>query len=104
MPVASYVFGIRLLKNTNYATETGLVAVTKWSFSNTYPQQLLAPLLQSQEGGPPLIRLLMIAAAHPTPVFTVIAPNSQFRAQAPHSMHRSRSVTVARLSCISNTP
>ncbi len=43
-----------------------------------YPQQLLSPLLQSHDGGPPLIRLLMTAAAHPTPDFTVIAPNSQF--------------------------
>lgn len=69
-----------------------------------YPQQLPASLLQSQEGGPPLMRLLMIAAAQPTPVFTAIAPNSQFKAQAPHSMHKSLSVTTARLSRISNTP
>jgi hypothetical protein len=48
--------------------------------------------------------LLMIAAAQPTPELTLIAPKSQFFAQAPHSMHRSLSVTAARLSCISNTP
>jgi hypothetical protein len=33
----------------------------------------------------------------------VIAPNSQFMAQAPHSMHRSLSVIAARLSRISKT-
>jgi hypothetical protein len=48
--------------------------------------------------------LLMMAAAQPTPESTVIAPNSQFRAQAPHSMHWSLSVIAARLSRISKTP
>jgi hypothetical protein len=67
-----------------------------------YPQQL--PSLQSQEGGPPVIMLLMMAAAQPTPEFTEIAPKSQFKVQAPHSMHRSRSVIAARLSCILKTP
>jgi len=33
----------------------------------------------------------MIAAAHPTPAVTVIAPDAQLRAQAPHSMHEARS-------------
>jgi len=33
----------------------------------------------------------MIAAAHPTPAVTVIAPLAQLRAQAPHSMHAARS-------------
>jgi hypothetical protein len=33
----------------------------------------------------------MIAAAQPTPAFTVIAPEAQLRAQAPHSMHAPRS-------------
>jgi hypothetical protein len=69
-----------------------------------YPQQLLALPLQSQEGGPPLIMLLMMAAAQPTPVFTMIAPASQFKAHAPHSMHKSLSVIAARLSRISKTP
>jgi len=48
--------------------------------------------------------LLMIADAQPTPALTVIAPNSQFMAQAPHSMHRSRSVRTARFSCMAKTP
>jgi hypothetical protein len=73
-------------------------------FNLYHPQQLLAPSLQSQDGGPPVIMLLIMAAAHPTPEFTLIAPNSQFFAQAPHSMQRSLSMSAARLSCISNTP
>jgi hypothetical protein len=36
----------------------------------------------------------MIAAAQPTPAFTVIAPEAQLRAQAPHSMQASRSMMV----------
>jgi hypothetical protein len=72
------------------------------SLLNHYPQQL-APLLQSQVGGPPVTMLLMMAAAQPTPALTVIAPNSQFMAQAPHSMQRSLSVIAARLSRISKT-
>jgi hypothetical protein len=47
---------------------------------------------------------VMIAEAQPTPELTVIALKSQFLAQAPHSMHRSRSVIAARLSRIMNTP
>jgi hypothetical protein len=66
-----------------------------------YPQQ---PSLQSQEGALPVIMPLMMAAAQPTPESTVIAPNSQFMAQAPHSMHLSLSVTMARLSCMRKTP
>jgi hypothetical protein len=68
-----------------------------------YPQHPAEVLLQSQDGGPPVTMLLMMAAAQPTPAFTVMAPNSQFRAQAPHSMHRSLSVIAARLSRISKT-
>jgi hypothetical protein len=60
--------------------------------------------LQSQEGSPPVIILLIRAAAHPTPAFTLIAPNSQFLTQAPHSMQRSLSVIVACLSFMSKTP
>jgi hypothetical protein len=37
----------------------------------------------------------MIAAAHPTPAVTVIAPGAQFLAQAPHSMHAARSMIRA---------
>jgi hypothetical protein len=58
---------------------------------------------QPQDGGPPVTMLLIIAAAQPTPASTEIAPNSQFKAQAPHSMHRSLSVIAARLSRISKT-
>jgi hypothetical protein len=34
---------------------------------------------------------LITAAAQPTPACTEIASNGQFRLQAPHSMHASRS-------------
>jgi hypothetical protein len=69
-----------------------------------YPQHPLALSPQSQEGAPPVIIPLMMAAAQPTPEFTVIAPNSQFMAQAPHSMHKSLFVTAALLSRITKTP
>jgi hypothetical protein len=59
--------------------------------------------LQSHEGSPPLIMLLITAAAQPTPLCTVIAPGSQFMAQAPHSMQASRSTMMARLSSTANT-
>jgi hypothetical protein len=48
--------------------------------------------------------LLIIAAAQPTPEFTLIAPNSQFKAHAPHSMQRSLSVIEAFLLFMINTP
>jgi hypothetical protein len=48
--------------------------------------------------------LLIIAAAQPTPEFTLIAPNSQFMTQAPHSMQRSLSVIEAFLLLMTNTP
>lgn len=57
-----------------------------------------------QDGSVPVSMPVMIAAAQPTPAFTESAPKSQFFAQAPHSMQRSRSVTTARFSRISNTP
>jgi hypothetical protein len=69
-----------------------------------YPQHPAAVLSQPQDGGPPVTMLLMSAVAQPTPEFTEMAPNSQFMAQAPHSMQRSLSVTAARLSRITNTP
>ncbi len=59
-----------------------------------YLQQLSE---QPQEGTVPLSLLLMIAAAQPTPLFTEIAPKEQFTAQAPHSMHASRSTISALL-------
>jgi hypothetical protein len=68
-----------------------------------YPQHAPEVSPQPQDGGPPVTMLLMRAAAHPTPASTEIAPNSQFKAQAPHSMHRSLSVIAARLSRISKT-
>jgi hypothetical protein len=37
----------------------------------------------------------IIAIAHPTPFLTDIAPNAQFRAQAPHSMQLSRATIRA---------
>jgi len=70
---------------------------------NRYPQHPTEVSPQPQVGGPPVTMLLIMAAAQPTPAFTVMAPNSQFRAQAPHSMHRSLSVIAARLSRISKT-
>lgn len=50
-----------------------------------------------QQDAPLLPRAaLMTAVAHPTPAFTVTAPVGQFLAQAPHSMHASRSaITTA---------
>ncbi len=61
-------------------------------------------LLQSHEGLPPYSMLLIMAEAQPTPELTVIAPNSQLRAQAPHSMHKSLSVMAAFLSESLKTP
>jgi hypothetical protein len=58
-------------------------------------QQLLFPPLQSQDGSPPVIMPLMIAAAHPTPLSTVSAAKAQLAAQAPHSMHLSLSMITA---------
>jgi hypothetical protein len=63
---------------------------------NSYPQQLVSSLpLQPQEGSPPVIMLLMSAAAHPTPLSTLSAPNAQLFTQAPHSMHLSLSRITA---------
>jgi hypothetical protein len=45
-----------------------------------------------QHGSAPLRAPFMTPAAHPTPAFTDIAWVGQFFAQAPHSMHASRSV------------
>jgi hypothetical protein len=69
-----------------------------------YPQHPPALSPQSQEGAPPVSMPLMMAAAQPTPGFTVIALNSQFMVHAPHSMQRSPSVTAALLSRITKTP
>jgi hypothetical protein len=57
-----------------------------------------------QEGSLPVSRPVMIAEAQPTPAFTEMAPESQFFAQAPHSMQRSLSVIAARLSFMTKTP
>ncbi len=52
------------------------------------------------------LRLMLqrTAEAQPTPARTEIAPKAQLRAQAPHSMHRSRPVTAAVRPYISKTP
>jgi hypothetical protein len=47
---------------------------------------------------------MIIAAAQPVPDSTSIAPLAQFLAQAPHSMHASRSTIWATRSTIANTP
>jgi hypothetical protein len=49
---------------------------------------------QQQVGSLPVNSPFKIAAAHPTPFLTSIAPKGQFRAQAPHSMQRSRSMIL----------
>jgi hypothetical protein len=46
----------------------------------------------------------MIAAAQPTPAFTLIAFDGQFKAQAPHSMQESFSFMNAFRSVMSKTP
>jgi len=59
---------------------------------------------QPQDGSLPVNQLIMIAAAQPTPAFTSIAFDGQFKAQAPHSMQESLSVMNAFLSVMSKTP
>ena len=58
---------------------------------------------QSQEGSVFVRIPLIIAAAQPTPDLTVIAPNLQLRAQAPHSIQSSISMILALPLLISNT-
>ena len=73
----------------------------------SYPQQeeppSPQPSPQPQTASPPVLMLLMRAAAQPTPARTDIAPYLQFRSHAPHSMHRSISATIAFLSRSSMT-
>jgi hypothetical protein len=72
-----------------------------------HQQQLLLSFdesLHPHVGSLPVSMPVMMAEAQPTPAFTVRAPKSQFFMQAPHSMHRSRSVIDARLSFMTNTP
>jgi hypothetical protein len=60
---------------------------------------------QPQLGSVPVSHPRMIAEAHPTPGLSVIAPEEQFSAQAPHSMQAPRSTMTARLSsAIAKTP
>jgi hypothetical protein len=47
---------------------------------------------------------LIIAVAHPTPAFRLIAPKTQFWAHAPHSIHKSLSVTKALFPFMAKTP
>ena len=73
-----------------------------------YAPQQLDPLdaafpPQSQLGFVPRRIPLITAAAHPTPAFTRIAPEAQFWAQAPHSMHAPRSTIAALPSVMENT-
>jgi hypothetical protein len=49
--------------------------------------QAVGPVEHPQSGGPPAARPASTPAAQPTPARTMIAPISQFFAQAPHSMH-----------------
>jgi len=68
-------------------------------------QQHASPLpVHPQSGGPPVRSEFSMAAAHPTPGRTLIAPNRQFNAQAPHSMQLSRSSGTAFPFCNTNTP
>jgi hypothetical protein len=57
-----------------------------------------------QLGSVPVSQPRMIADAQPTPGLSVIAPEEQFSAQAPHSMHAPKSTMTARLSAIAKTP
>lgn len=62
------------------------------------------PSLHPQEGSFPVNQLFMTADAQPTPALTWIALVGQFRAHAPHSMHRSFSTIQAVSSFMANTP
>jgi len=56
-----------------------------------------------QLGWPPVSQPRMIAWAQPTPGSTPIAPGTQLRAQAPHSMQAPRSASAARPSAMAKT-
>src|SRR5208337_3802203 len=56
-----------------------------------------------QAGSVPRIIPWITAAAHPTPAFTLMAPDAQFFMHAPHSMQESRSAINAFPPCISKT-
>src|SRR5512143_3680478 len=64
---------------------------------------VLVLLSHPQVGSPPVIMLLIMAAAQPTPLSTLNAPKAQLDAQAPHSMHLSLSMMTAFLSRSTNT-
>jgi hypothetical protein len=69
-----------------------------------YIQQHLAlPVLQPHVGSPPENIPANMPAAQPTPDFTVMAPEGQFKAQAPHSIHKLRFAIFAFLASITNT-
>ena len=67
---------------------------------NSYQQFLSA---HPQVGSVPAKIPARTPAAQPTPARTVIAPISQFLAQAPHSIQAPRSAIIARLFSIRNT-
>ena len=66
-----------------------------------YPQHPLSE--HPHVGSPPVNQPMIIAAAQPTPAFTLIAPAGQFNAHAPHSMHKSFPKIRALRPSISNT-
>jgi hypothetical protein len=77
-------------------------------------QQLAVSLSSEQQDEPipgphvasflPVRAARIMAAAHPTPLSTVIAATGQLRWQAPHSMHESRRTNWAMLSSGAKTP
>lgn len=52
----------------------------------------------------PVIAARIIASAHPTPLFTVIAPDGQFFIQAPHSIQDAGDASVTIFSPGTKTP
>jgi hypothetical protein len=76
--------------------------------NNTVSQQQESISSSEQEhphsGSLPLLMEPMTAAAQPTPLPARIASNAQFKAQAPHSIHRSLSVMRASPPSMRSTP
>jgi hypothetical protein len=60
-----------------------------------HPEEDLLLSLHPQTASPPVNIALKSACAQPTPDFTWIALNAQFRWHAPHSIHWSRLVISA---------
>jgi hypothetical protein len=68
-----------------------------------HPQHEELPPEQSQVGSVPFKKPIITAVAHPVPAATESAPKAQFRAQAPHSMHASRSTISTEPSLMEKT-